>query len=171
MSLSLYEITVPQYLRQLEAVKAFLEKSADHQTQSGAPKDALVALQLAEDMLPMSFQIRSVYHHSFAAIKGVQAGEFTPPPSIELPDFPSLISHIDEAIEGLKAFTEEEVNALEGKDLVFRMAKFEQPFIAEDFFLSFSLPNFYFHCTTAYGLLRREGAPLGKRNFLTPVRD
>ena len=58
----------------------------------------------------------------------------------------------------------------ESQDVVFRLGGNELPFVAKDFLLSFSLPNFYFHATTAYDILRAEGAPLGKRDFLGAIR-
>jgi uncharacterized protein len=62
------------------------------------------------------------------------------------------------------------VNALEGKDVTFKVRDMTMPFTAEDFLLSFSLPNFYFHATTAYDILRLKGVPLGKRDFMGRMR-
>jgi hypothetical protein len=62
------------------------------------------------------------------------------------------------------------VNTLEGKDVVFEVRDMKLPFTAEGFLLSFSLPNFYFHATTAYDILRTKGVPLGKRDFLGKMR-
>jgi hypothetical protein len=58
------------------------------------------------------------------------------------------------------------VNALEGRDVTFQMRDFKIPFTAENFLMSFSLPNFYFHATTAYDILRSKGVPLGKRDYM-----
>ena len=59
---------------------------------------------------------------------------------------------------------------LEGKDLLFKFGDFKVPFVAEDFVLSFSLPNLHFHATTAYDILRMKGVPLGKRDYTGPMR-
>ena len=75
-----------------------------------------------------------------------------------------------DAKAGLLALTPDEVNALEGKKVVFRMPNFEIPFTAEGFLMSFSLPNLHFHATTAYDILRANGAPLGKRDYLGAMR-
>ena len=64
----------------------------------------------------------------------------------------------------------DDVNALEGKDVVFQLGERRVPFVAEDFLLSFSVPNFHFHATTAYDLLRQRGMPLGKRDYLGRLR-
>jgi len=66
----------------------------------------------------------------------------------------------------LSALTPEAVNALGGKDVTFALGERKLPFTAEGFLMSFSLPNFFFHATTAYDILRHKGAPLGKRDFM-----
>ena len=66
----------------------------------------------------------------------------------------------------LSAWTPEAVNALCGRDVVFHVGERQMPFTAEGFLMSFSLPNFYFHATTAYDILRTNGVPLGKRDFM-----
>ncbi|HXJ33802.1 MAG TPA: DUF1993 family protein, partial [Candidatus Eisenbacteria bacterium] len=75
-----------------------------------------------------------------------------------------------EAREALQKVTPGEVNALQGKDVVFQLRDFKLPFTAEGFLLSFSLPNFYFHATTAYDILRMKGVPIGKRDYMGPMR-
>ena len=66
----------------------------------------------------------------------------------------------------MTAWTPEAVNALGGKDVIFALGDRKLPFVAEGFLMSFSLPNFYFHATTAYDILRTNGVPLGKRDFM-----
>ena len=63
-----------------------------------------------------------------------------------------------------------DVNALEGKDVSFQFRDTKIPFVAENFLLSFSLPNFHFHATTAYDILRSKGVPLGKRDYMGKLR-
>jgi uncharacterized protein len=70
----------------------------------------------------------------------------------------------------LKAFTPEEVNSWAAKDLDFQIGPRRLAFTAENFFLSFSLPNFHFHAVTAYDILRMKGVPLGKRDYEGQLR-
>jgi len=70
----------------------------------------------------------------------------------------------------LEQLTAADVNALEGRDVAFQFRDFKLPFTAENFLLSFSLPNFYFHAATAYDILRSKGVPLGKRDFMGALR-
>ena len=64
----------------------------------------------------------------------------------------------------------ETINALAGKTVIFKLGANEMPFTAENFALSFSLPNFYFHATTAYDILRMKGVEIGKMDFLGKMR-
>ena len=85
-------------------------------------------------------------------------------------DFAGLQKQVSEAREELQKLKPDEVNGLAGKDMVFQIRDNKLPFTAEGFLLSFSLPNFYFHATTAYDILRSKGVPLGKRDFLGRLR-
>jgi hypothetical protein len=85
-------------------------------------------------------------------------------------DYSELQKLVSEAREGLKKLSREEVDALQGKDVTFQMGDFKMPFAAEGFLMSFSIPNLFFHATTAYDILRMKGVPLGKRDFMGPLR-
>lgn len=170
MSLSLHEAIVPHYQQLLSAAEAFVAKSRAHFEAEGIDPDSLVdTLRLCDDMAPLRFQIVSVAHHSLGALKACEAGEFAPATPPEL-GFGGLQALITSAREGVAEFTPETVNALADKDVIFRLGDNAIPFTGTDFLMSFSLPNFYFHVTTAYDLLRMHGAPLGKRDFLGRMR-
>jgi hypothetical protein len=77
---------------------------------------------------------------------------------------------VGEARDGLAGLDEAEVEALADKSMIFKLGKNELPFTNQNFLFSFSLPNFYFHATTTYDILRMLGVPLGKRNFLGQMK-
>jgi hypothetical protein len=104
------------------------------------------------------------------AIEGVRKGVFTPPPELPPLDYAGLQKVVADARAALERLTAADVDALEGRDVVFQFRDFKMPFTAEGFLLSFSLPNFYFHATTAYDILRSKGVPLGKRDFMGSLR-
>ena len=104
------------------------------------------------------------------ASSAARQGLFKPPSPPDGLDFASLQSLVAQAREGLDLLGCDEVNALEGTDMVFQFGERRLPFLAEDFLLSFSVPNFYSHTTTAYDLLRLHGMPLGKRDYLGRLR-
>jgi hypothetical protein len=170
MTTSLYDLSVASYLQTVGAVEKFLEKARAHFVEAGTNPDELVTHRLYDNMAPLSFQIVSVAHHSIDAIEGLKLGVFGPPTATQPTDFAGLQAMIAEAKTGLEALNPAEVDAYAGKDVVFQMGDFKIPFTAEGFILSFSLPNFYFHATTAYDLLRMKGAPFGKRDFLGAMR-
>lgn len=169
MAISLYDVSVANYLQTLGAVASFLEKGLAHLKAEGRDPDQFVESRLYADMLDFRFQIVSVCHHSLGALEGARSGVFTPPkPNGE--DYAGLQQRVADTIAGLQALTCEEVEALEGRDMAFVMGERRIPFTVEDFILSFSLPNFHFHATTAYDLLRANGVPLGKRDYMGRLR-
>jgi hypothetical protein len=170
MAISLYDVTVANYLQTLGAVVGFLEKGLAHFTGNQVDLDEVVEARLVPDMLPFRFQLQSVAHHSLGAIEGVKKGLFQPPPQAPAYDYPALQKLVADALKALQQVTPAEVNALEGKDVVFQIRDFKMPFTAEGFLLSFSLPNFYFHATTAYDILRMKGVPVGKRDYMGQMR-
>jgi hypothetical protein len=154
----------------LDAVTGVLAKGASHAADAGLDLQEIVMTRLRDDMMPFHFQVVSVAHHSWGAIQGMQSGSFRPP-SFELDkDYAGLQALVREARDGLAALDEGEVEALAGKSLVFKLGKAEIPFTNVNYLLSFSLPNFYFHLTTTYDILRMLGVPLGKRDYIGQMR-
>ena len=170
MPFSLYDATVANFQQGLSALDQILGRAQTHFQQQDRPLSEIVDARLAPDMLPFSFQIVSAAHHSMGALQGARQGLFGPPSAPAGVDFASLQALVAQAREGLGQLSHDEVNALEGKEMVFQLGERRLPFLAEDFLLSFSVPNFYFHATTAYDLLRLHGMPLGKRDYLGRLR-
>ena len=170
MATSLYDLSVASFLQTLGAVSGFLEKGRAHFAANGTDPNGVLETSLFSDMLPFRFQVQSVTHHSRGAIEGVKAGVFSPPPQIPPIGYADLQTMVAEARATLEALTPDEVNALEGRDMAFALGEHKLPFVAENFLMSFSLPNFYFHATTAYDILRMKGVPLGKRDYMGKMR-
>ena len=170
MPISLYDMSVANYLQIVPAVAGILDKGLQFCTSNNIDPGELVETRLAPDMLPLRFQIVSVAHHSLGAIEGVMKGVFSPPNQTEPLDYPALQQRLADAGDALRRLQREEVNALAGRDVTFHIRDRKIPFTAEGFLLSFSLPNFYFHATTAYGILRSKGVPLGKRDYMGQLR-
>ena len=170
MSKSLYDISVENYLQTLTAVAGFLQKGLAFCTDNKVDPSEVVEARLFADMLPLRFQIVSVAHHSLGAVEGIKKGVFKPPGQTPQLDYRSLQELIANTVEALRRLNRAEVDALHGRDVTFEVRDRRIPFTAEGFVLSFSLPNFYFHATTAYDILRNRGVPLGKRDFLGQLR-
>lgn len=170
MAISLYDLSIPGYLQILGAVSGFMDRGLAFCKENDIDPGSIVETRLFADMLPFSFQIRSVAHHSLGAVEGVKAGIFAPPPASPPLDYAGLQALVADARAALEAVTPDEFSALEGRDVVFQFGDVKMPFTAEGFLLSFSLPNFHFHAATAYDILRMKGVPLGKRHFMGKLR-
>lgn len=170
MSLSLYDLTVPNYLQTLGAVSGYLAKGAAFCEEQGTKLDDFVNARVIDDMLPFSFQIVSVAHHSLGAVEAAQSGTAQPPKDPGTYTYADLQKLVDDAKAGLESLKPDVLNACQGKDVIFHFGKHQLPFTAENFLLSFSFPNFYFHATTAYDLLRGKGVKIGKGDYLGKMR-
>jgi hypothetical protein len=170
MSISLYDASVASYLQTLGGVTAVLAKGEEYARDGHLDLAEIVRFRLRDDMAPFSFQVISVWHHSMNAIRGLKAGLFQPPPTMSGLDYGKLEGLVREATQSLEAESREEIDALAGRPMVFKIGEREIPFTTTDFILSFSLPNFYFHATTLYDILRIHGVPLGKRDYLGALR-
>ena len=170
MSLSLYDLSVSSYLQTLGGVSNVLAKGRQYAEENGVELDDIVSYRLRDDMAPFSFQVISVWHHSLNAVKGLKEGLFQPPPKMGAMDYAGLQALVSDAMAGLQGESREAIDALVDTPMTFRMGSTEIPFTATNFILSFSLPNFYFHATTAYDILRVQGVPLGKMDYLGALR-
>ena len=171
MAISLYDATVAAWLQIARAMAGCLDKGLAHCREKGVDPEELTQARLYTDMMPLAFQIELVNHHSLPAIQGCKTGLFKPPPlTFATLNYAGLQTMIADTIAGLAAITPGEVNALEGRDVTFVAGERTMHYGMEDFLLSFSLPNFYFHATTAYDILRAKGVAVGKRDFLGATR-
>ncbi|MEH6556876.1 MAG: DUF1993 domain-containing protein [Oceanicoccus sp.] len=170
MTVSLYDMTVGTYQQILGSLDGILTKTRQHFDDDKAVLDGIVSMTLHEDMLPFEFQVKATIYEAMPAIRGAQKGTFSPPPPSPDSDFDGLCELVKQAQEELKTVTPEEISALEGSNVRFAIGEQGIDFLAEDFLLTFALPNFYFHATTTYDLLRMKGVPLGKRDFLGQMR-
>jgi uncharacterized protein len=168
MSFSLYDALIPTFQQTLGAVVGLVDKAEAYCAEN--PAADLIQARLHPDMLPFSYQVKSAAAHSFGAIEGVRRGVFSPDMSPPPESFAALKQALAAATAGLAALGAQEVNGFVGRDMRFEMRGRAMDFTAENFLLSFSLPNFYFHATTAYAILRHRGLPLGKRDFMGPLR-
>jgi hypothetical protein len=166
MTFALYAATVPTNLQMLGAMSALIDKAEGWCAEHGLAEAELLARRIAPDMHPLSYQVKSTAVHSIGAIEGVLTGSFSPDTS-DLPNsFAPLRARIGDALVALSAIDPPTIDGLVGRDMAFVFGEHRIDYTAEDFLLSFSQPNFYFHCATTYAILRGEGLAIGKRDFL-----
>lgn len=165
MSLSLYDASIPGYLRLLKALAAILDKAEAHAAQTGKDPQSYVQARLAPDMGDLAKQVQFA---SDAAKGGSARLAGMTPPSFE--DTETTFAELKERVAKTIAFVEsvkrEDVDGQEGRTIALPVPGKTLSFTATDFLFGFSLPNFHFHVTTAYDVLRHAGAPLSKMDYL-----
>ncbi|MEL6825894.1 MAG: DUF1993 domain-containing protein [Pseudomonadota bacterium] len=163
MTTPIYKSTIGVMIRQAEALVGIMTAGREH---LGDGADAFINEKLIEDMLPFSFQIRAVCHQTIGGIDSMRSGQAGPPPDMDVSSYAQLETLLTNSIAALKAVEPAELDGLLDKDLVFVLGDFKLPFKGLGFLTSFMMPNFFFHMTTAYNLLRQKGVPIGKREYL-----
>ena len=170
MAFSLYAATVPSYRQILEAVSGLLGKAEAFCTEKGVPPEEIIRARLADDMQSFAYQVKSTAVHSLGAIEGVRRGVFSPDTTVPPETFAALKARIADTLAALEKVDAAEVDAFVGRDMRYAFGEHHIDFTAENFLLSFSQPNFYFHAATTYDILRWKGVPIGKRDFTGKTR-
>lgn len=170
MALTLYAATIPSFLQILGSVLRLIGKAEAFCTEQGLPPEAVIQARIAADMFPFAYQVKSTAVHSLGAIEGVREGTFSPDMTIPPDTFEGLRERIELTIATIEAIDPDEVESFIGRNMKFEFGDLVMDFTSEDFLLSFSQPNFYFHATTAYDILRMKGVQIGKRDFTGRVR-
>jgi hypothetical protein len=166
MTLSLYNAIVPSNLQILRSVSGLITKAEAFCAERNLPPEEIIKASLAHDMFAFDYQVKSAAVHSLGAIESVRRGVFSPDYTTPPDTFAALKARIAETVKGLEAIDAAEMNGFVGRDMRFEFGERRMDFTAEEFLLSFSQPNFYFHATTAYDILRWKGLPIGKRDFM-----
>ena len=170
MSFSLYDALVPSWLQILESVAGLMHQAEAHCKAHGVAPELFIEARLAPDMLPLGYQVRSAVVHSIGALDAARHGIFAPV-RVPWPDsFSGLRELLASAISRLQVVQPAEMNAMLGGEVHFEAGTFKADFSTENFLLSFSQPNFYFHSITAYDILRAQGVVIGKIDFLGKMR-
>lgn len=175
MPVSLHAATVLSWHQTLGAVAGVIAKAEAFCKEKSLTPSELIQARLAPDMLPFAYQVKSTTVHSIGAIEAVRRGVFSPDMTPPPDTFAGLNARIAETQRALQAVTAAEVESFIGRDMRFEV-RFEGgerriDFTAENFLLSFAMPNFYFHATTAYDILRAKGVQIGKRDFMGALRS
>ncbi len=166
MTLSMHQASIPILSRTLSNLIAILKKGEAHAEAKGFDPTVLINSRLYPDMFPLSKQIQiasDVSRRGVARLAGSEA------PAMEDTEttFPELIDRLQKSIDYLTAFTPEQINGSETKDVQVPIGRGENITMQGWPFLQFFvLPNVYFHVTTTYDILRHNGVEVGKRDFL-----
>jgi len=165
LSVSLYEISIPTYRRGLQSLSSFLDKAEAHAKTQGVELTAYTEARLAPDIHPFTRQVQMASDAAkggAARLAGIEAPSM---PDTET-TLPQLKERIAKTIAFLDTITKEQVDARGAATIELPLPTGTMKFTPPDFLMRFSVANFLFHVTTAYALLRSQGVPLGKMDFL-----
>lgn len=165
MSLSIYEVTVPVYLQLLAGLSAILDKAAAYAEAKKIEPAVLLTARLYPDMWSLAHQVNAVCNH---AVRGTARLAGMDPPAFDGKDasFADLQARIAWAVAHLKGVDQAALNAGGDRTIAFPAAGAEKRMSGKAYLLEYSLPNLYFHLTTAYDILRHNGVHLVKDDFL-----
>ncbi|HEY4405605.1 MAG TPA: DUF1993 domain-containing protein [Xanthobacteraceae bacterium] len=169
MTISMYKVSVPIFVQHLTALSVVLDKASTHAQAKQIDPAFLLGMRLYPDMYPLVRQVQQATAHPIRACSALAGSEPLSLPNTET-SFAELESRLANTIAYVKGFKPEQIDGTEDKELVLKFGANERKFSGQGLLLNFVLPNFYFHCTTAYDILRHCGVELGKRDFMgTPV--
>jgi uncharacterized protein len=170
MTISMYKASVPIFVQFLTSLSALLDKAAAYAEAKKVEPSVLLNTRLAPDMFPLVRQVRAATDHAINGC-GRLAGAQLPTFSNAEATIPELKDRIAKTIDFLKSLKPEQIDGSEDKEIKFTLPSgATRELKGQSLLLNNSLPNFYFHCATAYDILRHCGVELGKRDFMgTPV--
>jgi hypothetical protein len=171
MTISMYQASVPIFVQFLTSLSAVLDKAAAYAEAKKIDPAVLLNTRLYSDMFPLVRQVRAATDHA-ASAGGRLAGVDPPKFANDEASFADLKTRIAQTIDFLKSLKPAQIDGTEDKEIKITFPSgATREFSGQSFLLSQTLPNFYFHATTAYDILRQCGVELGKRDFMgTPVK-
>ena len=165
MPVSLYDVSIPVFIRGLNNLAAFLKKAEDYANEKQIPHSELLNAKLIDDMAALPFQIQRVSDTAKGAAVRVGGAENVVMEDTET-TFEELQTRISRTIDFLNGVDKGGFEGKETTEVVLKLRSGDRKFTGETYLLNYALPNFYFHVTTAYAILRHKGVPVGKIDFL-----
>ncbi len=165
MSFDIYDASVPVFVGSLTSLSKILAKGAAHIEAKGYKPDGFLQARLAPDMHPLPNQIQIASDAAKGAAARLAGVEIPSMPDTEV-TFAELQERIAKTIAFLKGLDRKTFEGADAKEIVLKVGANEWKMSGAQFLTTFALPNFFFHVTTAYALLRSSGVEIGKRDFL-----
>lgn len=165
MPINLYQVSIPMLIHGLNTLSTLLDKAEQHAEAHQLDHQQLLSARLYEDMFPLTGQIQRASDTAKATasrLSGVAAPAFAD----EEASFDDLQARINKTIVFLEAIPADAINGQEERPVTMKLRGEDHTMTAQQYLTGFGLPNFLFHVTTAYGILRNQGVKLGKMDFL-----
>ena len=169
MSISMYDVSIPIFTLSLTNLSAILDKAASHEQSKKVDPKVIPQVRLIVDMLPLSAQIQIACDTAKGAAARL-AGVEVPKHEDTEATLAELKARVAKTLDFIKTIKPEQLQGAETREIVLKFPQTTLKFTGINYLTNFVLPNFFFHVTTAYALLRKNGVDLGKRDFLGPIQ-
>jgi len=163
--MSMYQASIPQFTKMLSNLSNILKKGEEFAKAKYIDGTVLVGSRLAADMFPLAKQVQIAcdqVKNGMARLAGVEPPKFDDNEST----FAELQERIAKTITFAKSIKPEQVDGTEAKEIKFSIREWSFEFVGDQYLMTWIIPNFYFHVTTAYNILRHNGVEIGKSDFL-----
>jgi uncharacterized protein len=169
MESSLYDFTIPALVRALTNLSKQLDKAGVHAEQKKYDTKVLAESRLIADMLPLTAQVQIACDNAKGAAARLSGID---PPKHEDTEktFPELKARIGKTLDFIQSIKRDQFRGAETRDVVLKFPSLTLSFTGQEYVTKFVLPNFYFHVTMAYALMRKNGVDLGKGDFLGEIQ-
>lgn len=169
MTISLYDVSVSTFMRQLDALVTCLQKAEAFAAAKKLAPELLPGYRLAPDMFPLVKQVQIATDHAKGACARL-AGVEPPKYDDDETTLAALIARVRQTLDYVQGFKPEQIDGNEERDVALQFPGMTLDFKGQTYLLNFALPNFYFHVTTVYAILRHVGVDLSKGDFLGRFR-
>lgn len=165
MTISMYQASVPVFLQMLQNLQKIIEKAVKYSKDRRIEPTALIGARLYPDMFPFSKQI-IIASGTAANCAARLAGTDLPNLDADPSSFEGLMEIVKKAIDFLESVKPEQIDGTDEKKIAYTQHGRDYDFVGLSFLMNYSIPNFLFHVTTAYDILRHNGLEIGKKDFL-----
>ncbi|MBI3505427.1 MAG: DUF1993 domain-containing protein [Proteobacteria bacterium] len=165
MTISMYQITAPVFTKMLGALSIVLDKGAAFAVAKKIEPSVLLASRLAPDMFPLTKQVQLASDFAKGPMARLSGSELPKWEDNET-TFEALKARIAKTVDYVKSFNAAQIDGSETRDISLTVGGQPVTLKGQEYLLHSALPNFYFHVTTAYAILRHNGVEVGKGNFL-----
>ena len=165
MALSMYQASIPQLKKMLINLSNILKKGEEFAKAKNIDSAVLINDRLAPDMFPLVKQVQIAcdqVKNGMARLVGVEIPQFDDRET----NFAQLQERIAKTIAFVDGITPAQVDGTEAKEIQFSIKEWKFEFVGQQYLLTWIIPNFYFHITTAYNILRHNGVEIGKSDYL-----
>jgi len=165
MALSMYQASIPQFKKMLANLNAILKKAQAHSASHKIDGKVLLESRLFPNMFALTKQVQVAcdqVKNGMARLAGVEAPKFEDKEST----FEELEQRIAKTLVFLESIQPAQVDGSESKEIQFSIGEWKFEFIGDQYLMTWIIPNFYFHITTAYNILRHNGVEVGKTDYL-----